>query len=125
LFRDMLTGFMRENPDIRVQLVQASWEEYSTKLITMMASGLTPDVIWLVSGAGQDADFLRWNHPDVFLDLMPYVEKSGYPLDGIVPSVLDSVRSGNALYGMPFEVSLYVTWFDKDRFDAAGVPYPH
>lgn len=124
LFRDMLTNFMRENPDVRVQLIQSSWEEYSTKLITMMAAGLTPDVIWLVNGAGQDADFMRFNKPDLFLDLMPYVQASGYKLDSIVPSVLDSVRSDGALYGIPFEVSLYTTWYDKDMLDAAGVPYP-
>jgi len=114
-----LDKFHAENPDVKVE-----WEDltegYYDRLNVQLASGTLPDVVnlrsfdmfdWYSRGNLHDiSDFLN-NDPDV------------KPED-MVDAILQSCVFDGKYYGIPYDASVEVVYYNKDMFDAAGVPYP-
>lgn len=112
--------FMKENPNIKVEVWHQPWDDYFTKLQTLWASGdaaAIPDVLFLWPTPRYAAD-------GVLENLDPYIQKAGYNLDDYWPSLLESAKYNNSVYGLPRDISSEVLYFRKDLFDAAGVAYP-
>jgi multiple sugar transport system substrate-binding protein len=112
--------FMKTHPNIKVEIWHQPWDDYFTKLKTLWASGdatQIPDVLFL------------WPTPSyaatgVLEDLTPYVQKSNYNLDDYWPSLLESAKFQDKVYGFPRDIGLEVLYYRKDLFDEAGVAYP-
>jgi multiple sugar transport system substrate-binding protein len=113
-------AFMQEHPEIQIEFYNEPWGDYFTKVETLWASGdsaAIPDVLFL------------WPTPKyaaqgVLENLDPYIEKSGYNLDDYWPALLESASYEGSVYGFPRDIGLEVLYYNKDMFDAAGVPYP-
>jgi multiple sugar transport system substrate-binding protein len=59
------------------------------------------------------------------LDLRPILESlEGYDFADLRPSSLEPWSVGDAVYGIPFTNSTNVMYYNKDIFDAAGLPDP-
>src|SRR6185503_8707984 len=43
----LIDDFQKLHPEIKVELQRVPWSEYTTKLLTQMAAGTAPDVIFL------------------------------------------------------------------------------
>ena len=113
-------AFMKENPDIKIELWNQPWNDYFTKIQTLWASGdskTIPDVAFL------------WPTPKyaaqgVLENLDPYIEKSGYDLKDYWPGLLESASYDGSVYGFPRDIEVNVLYYNKDLFDQAGVEYP-
>lgn len=113
-------AFMQEHPEIQIEFYNEPWGDYFTKMETLWASGdsaAIPDVLFL------------WPTPKyaaqgVLENLGPYIEQSGYNLDDYWPALLESASYEGNVYGFPRDIGLEVLYYNKDMFDAAGVPYP-
>ncbi len=113
-------AFMQAHPEIQIEYYNEPWGDYFTKVETLWASGdsaAIPDVLFL------------WPTPKyaaqgVLENLGPYIEKSGYNLDDYWPALLESASYDGSVYGFPRDISVEVLYYNKDMFDAAGVPYP-
>lgn len=113
-------AFMQAHPEIQIEYYNEPWGDYFTKVETLWASGdsaAIPDVLFL------------WPTPKyaaqgVLENLDSYIEKSGYNLDDYWPALLESASYDGSVYGFPRDIGLEVLYYNKDMFDAAGVPYP-
>ena len=62
---------------------------------------------------------------DVLLDLKPYIDKYGYDLTQLADQgVADFTTADGGQYGLPRDLNTIVLYYNKDMFDAAGIPYP-
>lgn len=112
--------FEELNPGLGVSLTPAlNAAEYRDQILTSIAAGAPPDVFLL-----DNIDVPALVAANVTLDLAPYAERAGIRLDAFEPRVLDIFRSGSRIVAFPKGYTPIVLAFNRDMFDAAGVPYP-
>ena len=113
-------AFHAANPNITVDVGVSDWETYWTALQTGIAGGAAPDVF-----AMDGPLFPDYQARDVLLDLKPYIDKSGYDLTQLADQgVADFKTADGGQYGLPRDLNTIVLYYNKDIFDAAGIPYP-
>lgn len=113
-------AFMKEHPEIKVEIWSQPWDDYFTKIQALWASGdskVIPDVAFL------------WPTPKyaaqgVLENLDPYIQKSGYKLEDYWPGLLESAKYNGSVYGFPRDIEVNILYYNKDLFDKAGVKYP-
>jgi multiple sugar transport system substrate-binding protein len=100
--------------------------QYQQKLLTNLSAGTAPDVFWI---PGTDiADFAS---KGVILDLRQYADASGHNDADFYPgpmaqltTELDTGAPGNALWGLPRDVSTFGLYLNLDLIAEAGVDDP-
>lgn len=113
----MINEFEKRNPDIRVErIVVGLGEEYWTKLATMRAAGLGPDVL-NHTGVGVGVE-------EEFLDLTPFVKRDQEEIDlqDFFPGARLSSQFQGKWYGLPVASMGTFIFYNKDLFDAVGLP---
>jgi multiple sugar transport system substrate-binding protein len=90
------------------------------KLQTMVAAGNPPDVMSI-----HGAFFTPLAARAALLDLDPLIEGDpSFDLGDFYPELVDLCRHESKLYSLPRYTSVYVLFYNKDLFDAAGLAYP-
>ncbi|MBL8152786.1 MAG: sugar ABC transporter substrate-binding protein [Anaerolineae bacterium] len=109
-------------PGAEVDLQVQPWEQYWDLLKTNAAGGNLPDVF----NVSQDR-FYFYASNDVLLDLEPYLDAAGVDQSVWGSGMIDPYRWGDAndLYATPVNWDTIVIFYNKDLFDAAGIPYPN
>jgi multiple sugar transport system substrate-binding protein len=110
-------AFEAANPNIRVAISLFPSRGFNTRVATAIAGNEGPDV-WTTYYAADIAQqgFLE--------DLTPYMEASGFDPGVWFPiGQLRTVYQGH-YYGVPRDASAGFIAYNKELFDAAGVPYP-
>lgn len=88
-------------------------------LATQIASGNGPDIIGPVGRDGSNA------FAGLYLDIEPYINEAGVSLDRWSGAAVEGQREGDGtLVGLPFASFPSAIYFNRDMFDAAGLPYP-
>jgi sn-glycerol 3-phosphate transport system substrate-binding protein len=109
--------FARENPGFRVKPIYAgSYQDTLTKTLTAMRGGDAPQMACLLAVdiftlIGEDA-VLAW-------DDLPGVDRAW--LDGFYPSFLENSRTAGKTWGVPFQRSTVVMYWNKEAFREAGL----
>jgi multiple sugar transport system substrate-binding protein len=105
---------------VSVEFVFLPYDEYDAQLATRLSSNDPPDAGWVVERNGP-----AYIDAGVLYDLAPTLK--GDPeydyADFSVPASAQWVV-GDAVYGVPFSTSPFITIFNKDLFAAAGVDTP-
>lgn len=99
---------------------------YQQTLLTNLSAGTAPDVFWI---PGTDiADFASRG---VILDLRTYADDAGHNDDDFYPGPmghlttdLETGQPGNALWGLPRDVSTFALYVNLDLIAEAGVDNP-
>ncbi|MEO1016531.1 MAG: sugar ABC transporter substrate-binding protein [Pseudomonadota bacterium] len=107
----------KQHPEITVELQTTNWADYWTKLPTLAASGQLPDIVSLQSlrapGFAQIMDPLN-----------PYIEESGFDIEAFDQSIIDGLSKDGSIFALPYDFGPIVVYYNKDRFEEAGVPLP-
>lgn len=105
------------NPCIQVQPmhIPATGTNYVQKLTTMLAGDTAPDLGYL-----SESQAFKWAAEGTILDLTPYMGAN--PERQYVKSTI--YRAGDVLMGTGLATGVMLFYYNKDVFDAAGVPYP-
>lgn len=109
--------FVKENPDIRIEVTTVPYPEYQQRLLTAVQGGNAPDVatldqIW--GGAFAKAGAVA--------DLTERAGAAGLTRDGFFGGAWDSTVVDGKLYGIPFNVDVWqFSYYNKALLDAAGV----
>lgn len=98
--------------------IGANFETSRDTFSTLVAAGNAPDIVGPVGVGGSNA------YIDVWADLTPLVEASGYDLSAFDPALVDLYRTDEGLFGIPFAVFPSVTYYNRNLFDEAGANYP-
>ncbi|MBT9281075.1 MAG: extracellular solute-binding protein [Hydrogenibacillus schlegelii] len=80
-----------------------------------------PDVVFI-----DERSYRTLAKEGLLLALDGFIDKDRFPLDRLAPGLVDALRElgEGTLYGFAPTFSAYALVYNKDRFDAAGLPYP-
>ena len=117
---EMIALFEAENPNIHIEVQTASWDDYFTKLQTLIAGGEAPDIFEL-----NYENFVGYAAKGVLLNLEPMAQADAeYDASIYYPRALEAFQYNGMQLGMPETFSTVVLYYNKDAFDAAGLDYP-
>jgi ABC-type glycerol-3-phosphate transport system substrate-binding protein len=117
---DEINEFEKLHPHIQVTLERAPFTEYVTKLLTQIAGGVAPDVVFVE--VDNFADFYFRN---VLEPLTPYMNADHFSTGGYFPQVINRFTMNHQLFVMPRDTSpICVIFYNKNIFDECHVPYP-
>ncbi len=126
--QDVLTSlteqFMDDNPNITVTLQnQSSYGDLNQKISASLISTSTLPTMTQA--------YLDWMYyplqDNLIVDLMPFVAHEDIGIedyDDINPEFLEPLIMDGKLYGMPFNKSTEVLWYNKTLFDELGLVPP-
>jgi sn-glycerol 3-phosphate transport system substrate-binding protein len=109
--------FERQNAGIRVRPVYAgSYQDTLTKTLTALRGGDAPHVAVLLS-----ADMFTLIDEDAVVawDDLPGVERAW--ISGFYPGFMENSQTGGKTWGIPFQRSTIVLYWNKDAFRAGGL----
>jgi len=115
----LVDAYTAKNPDVSIEFIDIPANEYQDKLSIMLSGGETADLISVKDIPGYAAMVNRKH----ILPLNEFIEKDSYDLAQYSGVTNDITVDGN-LYALPFRSDFWILYYNKDLFDAAGVPYP-
>ena len=116
---DLVAGFETENPDVEVKAVYAgTYQETIGKALTARKGGQSPDVAVLLS-----ADMYTMIDQDAVLPIDGFARTDADKgwLGGFFPAFMRNSRTAEHTWGIPFQRSTTVLYWNKDAFKAAGL----
>jgi multiple sugar transport system substrate-binding protein len=119
LYTSFIDGFQKENADIKVNVSYEAWNDYMTKLPTILASGAVPDVIHQHMSIVQD-----YGARGALLDLTPLMQRDSVSPNDYIPALFEAFSSGGKTYAIPKDSAAWGMYYNKAMFDAAKIPYP-
>jgi multiple sugar transport system substrate-binding protein len=116
----IVQAFERNNPNTKIRIVTASYNDYWTKLQTMIAGNRAPDIFEL-----NYENFVTYAESGRLLDLTPIsrADKT-FKAARYYPRAYQAFRLKGKQYGLPETFSVVLLFYNKDLFRAAGVPLP-
>jgi multiple sugar transport system substrate-binding protein len=113
-------SFNNSHSNIHVTLEQlpGSWNEYFQKITALIAAGTPPDIGRM--GVAYMPMFISRNQ---LADLTTRVNAE-LDMNNYYASAFDSIKYNGRIYGIPIGIYTLITYYNKDMFDAAGIPYP-
>ena len=107
-----------QNPDLKIELRTAPWGDFFTKLTTNMASGNMACVTGMNSGmlSGYTDGFVKLTDADL--------ATAGLSESDFAPGATEILEHKGSMYGLPFDVSTMVTYYNEDQLTAAGAEIP-
>ena len=117
IFIEAVEAFMKEHPDIEVEIRNISGVRYYQKILIMMAGNVAPDLMWMGQSFAEFAD------KGAFLDITDRLEKD-IQTDEYLTQSLSWYRMNGRQYGVPYSIQMRIFVYNKKLFDEAGIPYP-
>jgi multiple sugar transport system substrate-binding protein len=120
-YRTLIRAFEEEEPDIDVQLVEASdRDDLIARLSTSFAGGSPPDLFLM-----NYRFYGQFAARDVLEPLEDYVDDSSkFELDDFYPEAVDAFRWDGRVTCMPQNISSLVVYYNRDLFKRFDVPEP-
>ncbi len=118
LLRAQLADFDQLYPEIIV-VYEPVPQDFQPKLEAMIAAGNEPDVFYVELGQA-----LRLMRNNALLRLDDYMASTGTYSEDFAPAPLDAYRYEGSIYGIPKDFNTLALFYNRDQFDAAGLPYP-
>lgn len=114
-----LQNFAAATPDVKVEHEDLT-EGYYDRLNVMLASSTLPDVVNLRS-----FDMYDWYRQGSLYDRTENLNSDPdvKPAD-MIDAILKSCQFDGKYWGLPYDASVEVFYYNKDMFDKAGVPVP-
>jgi multiple sugar transport system substrate-binding protein len=109
-------AFEAATPTVDLKITEFPEDEYTTKIDTALAAGSPPDL-----GFVYDLKYLKLNS---FLPVDGTLRSSGIKLDTFNQGALSECRYEGKLYCIGSYSGALMLFYNKDMFDAAGLPYP-
>ncbi|HVM10943.1 MAG TPA: sugar ABC transporter substrate-binding protein [Actinomycetota bacterium] len=120
-YRDAIAAFHEREPEVRVQLVEASdRDDLIARLSTSIAGGSPPDLFLI-----NYRFFGQFAAKDALAPAGPRLDASGsLDEEDFYEEPMEAFRWENELMCLPQNVSSLVVYFNRDMFEAGGVPLP-
>jgi multiple sugar transport system substrate-binding protein len=116
----LIENFMKKNPDIKVEVMSFPNADFDNKINIMMSGGEELDVLY----AKSVALFGSLVNKNQLADLKPFIQRDKLDLSPYGAAIGSYLTAGDKVLGLPYRYDRYLLYFNKDIFDAAGLPYP-
>lgn len=126
VFNTMIAQFEAQYPGVTVDYQSVPAADFPTKLQTMIAANQVPDVFYL-----QPEKVMPFAQAGLIEDLTDFTADNDiFDQDNAWAKALDMYRYDGtnpgvgALYGLPKDIGPFALAYNKDLFEAAGIPEP-
>jgi multiple sugar transport system substrate-binding protein len=117
---NIIAGFEKKYPNIKIKVQTASYNDYFTKLQTQLASGQAPDTFEL-----NYENFVTYASSGQLLNLSKIAKQDKFFKAGVYyPRAYQAFQLKKTQYGLPETFSVVLLFYNKDLFRQAGVPLP-
>ncbi|MVA76581.1 extracellular solute-binding protein [Auraticoccus sp. F435] len=117
--RTVVEEFTAEHPEIEVDIQVTPFATYWTRLQTSITGGGAPDVFWM-----NGPNIRKFAAYGTLLPLGERLAAAGEDLAAHPPDLVELYRYQGEQYGVPKDYDCISLYYNKELFDAAGVPYP-
>lgn len=117
--KDIIDAFEAQNPNIKIETVVSGFNDYHTKIMTMIAGNMAPDVMRIDSYYFQD--FVDLNAIE---SIDSFVERDNIDMSMYPPQGLEEGSYRGKLYGLPFAIAPMYMIINLNAFEKEGVPLP-
>ena len=115
--KKIVDDFNTANPNIKVELIQGSWDSVHDQLVTQFAGETAPDIIH-----NESADMTGFAQGGYLADLGETMDAG--VKDSISPGILDAVTVEGKLIAAPTVLQSYLVFANSKLLDKAGVKVP-
>lgn len=119
VLKELVDGFMVDNPDIKVEIQTYGFDDYFDQLATKIAGGSAPDVFEL-----NIENFRSYAEKGAIIELDKLLKDNKIDVSAIHPKAIDAFKVGDKQFGLPTKFSNVVLFYNKDLFDQAKIAYP-
>ncbi len=116
VLQDLISGFERENPEVRVQVQQIPWSAAHEKLLTAFVGRSTPDLAQL--GNTWIAEFVALRALEPLAGRL--AATAALDSTSFFPGIWSTNRIGGVMYGIPWYVDTRVLFYRRDILARAG-----
>ncbi len=121
-FLDAIGQFEDANPHITIEVTGVPFGDIDQLYLTAAQGGEAPDLVRLSSDQLGEIGEVRVDGYPLLEDLRPHLTPSERAI--FDSKALQSMRYGDALYGVPASQDCLSLLYNRDLFDAEGIPYP-
>ena len=119
-WEDLADAYMEKHQDVQIELVDLGSGDYSDTLATEISVKNSKfDLLTIKDMPG----YVTLVAKGALEPLNDRIESDGIDLS-LYRGIAEQLKADGELYQMPFRNDLWVLYYNKDLFDAAGVPYP-
>lgn len=115
----VVDAYEAQNPNVHVELVEISSQEYFDKVNIMLSGGDDTDIITVKDIPGYSAMLTR----NQIIPLNDLIAADGLDLS-VYSGAAEELTFEGSIYALPFRSDIWILYYNKDLFDAAGVDYP-
>jgi multiple sugar transport system substrate-binding protein len=118
-YQPLVDAYEAKNSGVKIELIDLGSADYQTVLGTQLSGGADLDVIGIKDIPGY-ANLVKQNRLE---PLNGYIRSAGIDT-ALYGGVTEQIAVNGEVYGLPFRSDFWLIFYNKDLFDAAGVPYP-
>lgn len=121
-FAQIGEDFTKLHSNVKIKYIGVPYDNFDSKLQTMLASDTQPDITTHVQLMG----FMDYYKKGLLTDLTPYIQKYKFDAqkDGIPDQIMKMANVDGKQWGIPLNTFTTVMLINKDLFDKAGVACP-
>lgn len=112
--QQLAAEFMKENPDIEIQIEGIPWAAYFDKLFTSIAAGSGPDVFQAPTGLAEQ--FIRSGNIVPLRGISPSQVEEEF-----LPWTVERLISEGKIWGLPTDIQSIVLFYNTRLFKEAGL----
>jgi len=116
--KDIIDQFIAEHPHIEVDIQEAPWGDFTSKIATQIAGNTMPDV-WFQ----ENAAILGYGKRGVAEDLAPYIERD-LKVDDYIDGLFSARTPEGKVWGVPHGINPVALAYNKSAFEAASMELP-
>jgi multiple sugar transport system substrate-binding protein len=118
-YKPLIDAYQAKNPQVKIEAVDLGSADFMTVLGTQLSGGADFDVLCIKDIPGY-ANLVRQNRLE---PLNSYIKTAGVNTS-LYGGTTEQIAVNGEVYALPFRSDFWLIFYNKDLFDAAGVPYP-
>ena len=118
-WQDVVDAYEALNPNVTVELTDLASADYPNVVNIMLSGGDDSDIITVKDIPSYNAMLTRGQ----IIPLNDYIEADGVDLSQYSGAAEELTWEGS-IYALPFRSDIWILYYNKDIFDAAGLDYP-
>lgn len=122
MFEKLTQEWEASHPGIDIVLEHTPGHNYFNKILTMIAGGAPPDIIFI-----EVNEFVPFAEKNLFVPLNTFIRNDkDFDIDEYFPQVIDRFTVDRKVYAIPRDTAPFAcVYYNKKLFDEAGVTYPN
>ena len=118
-YKPLIDAYQAKNPQVKIETVDLGSADYQTVLGTQLSGGADLDVVCVKDIPGY-ANLVRQNRLE---PLNSFIRTKGVNTS-LYGGTTEQIAVNGEVYALPFRSDFWLIFYNKDLFDAAGIPYP-